>query len=58
MVKSSSCVFRWTTHSPAVHEKERGERTFEPTLKMAKWLFDQGFRLSIAGRAVETESAR
>jgi len=43
-------------HSPAVHEKERGERTFEPTLKMAKWLFDQGFRLSIAGRAVETES--
>jgi hypothetical protein len=39
-----------------VHEKERGERTFKPTLKMAKWLFDQGFRLSIAGRAVETES--
>lgn len=43
-------------HSLTVHEKERGKRTFEPTLNMAKWLFDQGFRLSIAGRAVEAES--
>ena len=43
-------------HSAAAHEKERGERTFQPTLKMAKWLFDQGFRLSIAGRAIKAES--
>jgi len=43
-------------YSPAIHEIERGERTFSPTLKTAKWLFDRGFRLSIAGRAIESES--
>lgn len=43
-------------YSPAIHEKERGVRTFSPTLKTAKWLFDQRFRLSIAGRAIESES--
>ncbi|HAG73696.1 MAG TPA: radical SAM protein [Gammaproteobacteria bacterium] len=43
-------------YSPSIHEKERGGRTFGPTLKTAKWLFDQGFRLSIAGRAIESES--
>jgi MoaA/NifB/PqqE/SkfB family radical SAM enzyme len=43
-------------HSSSIHEKERGARTFDPALKMAKWLFDQRFRLSIAGRAIESES--
>ena len=43
-------------YSPSIHEKERGVRTFGPTLKTSKWLFDQGFRLSIAGRAIESES--
>lgn len=43
-------------YSPAIHEKERGIRTFDPTMKTAKWLFDQRFRLSIAGRAIESES--
>ncbi|MFT4889048.1 MAG: MoaA/NifB/PqqE/SkfB family radical SAM enzyme [Pseudohongiellaceae bacterium] len=45
-------------HSSSIHEKERGARTFDPALKTAKWLFDQRFRLSIAGRAIESESQR
>lgn len=44
-------------HTPEIHEKERGSRTFSPTMKTAKWLFETGFRLSIAGRAVEGESS-
>ncbi len=43
-------------HSSQIHEKERGSGTFTPTMKTAKWLFDNGFRLSIAGRAIEGES--
>ncbi|MFT4863629.1 MAG: putative Fe-S cluster-containing radical SAM superfamily protein [Pseudohongiellaceae bacterium] len=45
-------------HSPQIHEKERGSGTFMPTMKSAKWLFDNGFRFSIAGRAIEGESTK
>jgi uncharacterized Fe-S cluster-containing radical SAM superfamily protein len=44
-------------HTAQLHEKERGSKTFAPTMKTAKWLFDNGFRLSIAGRAIEGESS-
>ncbi len=43
-------------HTKASHEKERGLRTFAPTMKTARWLFENGFRLSIAGRSLEGES--
>jgi MoaA/NifB/PqqE/SkfB family radical SAM enzyme len=38
-----------------VHEKERGTGTFEETLKSFKWLFDNGFNMSIAGRSLVDE---
>lgn len=38
-----------------LHEKERGKDTFKPTLESAKWLFDQGFNLSVAGRSTAAE---
>lgn len=43
-------------HTAELHEKERGGLTFAPTMKIAKWLFHNGFRLSIAGRAIEGET--
>ena len=43
-------------HTAEIHEKELGSLTFAPTMKTAKWLFENGFRLSIAWRAVEGES--
>lgn len=43
-------------YSAEVHEKERGAGTFLPTMKAIKWLFDEGFHLSIAGRSLTGES--
>lgn len=34
------------------HEGERGEKTFEATLSEVKWLYDEGFNLSLAGRTL------
>lgn len=39
-----------------IHEKERGEKTFESTMESFKWLVDQGFNMSIAGRSLTMES--
>ncbi|MFT6070761.1 MAG: sulfatase maturation enzyme AslB (radical SAM superfamily) [Bacteriovoracaceae bacterium] len=43
-------------YTSEVHENERGIGTFEPTMKAIKWLYDQGFHLSIAGRSLTSES--
>ncbi len=37
-------------HSQELHEKERGERTWAPTLTGVDWLAENGFRIDIAGR--------
>ena len=42
-------------YTKEIHEKERGENTFFPTLKNIKWLSDQGFNFSIAGRRFTDE---
>jgi len=39
-----------------VHEKERGEKTFLKTLENIKWLSDNNFEVSIAGRSLIHES--
>ena len=39
------------------HESERGDKTFEATLEEVKWLFDNGFELSLAGRTLSGEDA-
>lgn len=44
-------------HTADVHERERGSGTFTPTMKTIRWLFDNGFRLSVAGRSLVEESA-
>ena len=38
-----------------VHEAERGKNTFDKTLESLKWLFDNGFNISIAGRSLVEE---
>ncbi|MCO4793518.1 MAG: radical SAM protein [Bacteriovoracaceae bacterium] len=40
-----------------VHEKERGQNTFEKSLTSMKWLHDTGFSLSVAGRSLIGEEA-
>lgn len=44
-------------YSQALHEKERGERTWSKTLEGIDWLARNGFRIAIAGRTCwgETE---
>jgi len=37
-------------HSRAIHERERGERAWGPTLDGLKWLSANGFHLAVAGR--------
>ncbi len=44
-------------YTSEVHEKERGVDTFAPTIKAIKWLYDQGFNISIAGRSLTSESS-
>jgi uncharacterized Fe-S cluster-containing radical SAM superfamily protein len=43
-------------HSCAVHEAERGERTWEPTLEGLTWLARNGFSLAVAGRRIAGET--
>jgi MoaA/NifB/PqqE/SkfB family radical SAM enzyme len=38
-----------------VHEKERGPKTFNPTLEKMKELYDKGFKLGVAGRSLIEE---
>lgn len=42
--------------SKEIHEQERGENTFKPTLRTIKELVDSGFNVSIAGRALAQDS--
>lgn len=44
-------------HTAEKHEAERGEGTWAPMLKGLKWLAEEGFRVTVAGRTVwgETE---
>ena len=37
-------------YSKALHELERGPRSWQPTLDGLQWLSDQGFKISVAGR--------
>jgi hypothetical protein len=43
-------------HSQAVHEAERGAGTWEKAVGGLKWLFENGFRIAVAGRQVAGES--
>ena len=43
-------------HTKQIHEKERGKGTFVKTLDSIKWLFEQNFNLSLAGRTLVHES--
>jgi len=42
-------------YTKEIHEKERGIDTFEKTLKTMKWLFENHFSLSVAGRSLLNE---
>jgi len=43
-------------YGPAVHEAERGPRTWAPALAGLRWLVEQGFRVDVAGRFLSGES--
>ena len=43
-------------YTSEVHESERGQRTFAATVKNIKWLFDEGFNVSVAGRSLTDET--
>jgi sulfatase maturation enzyme AslB (radical SAM superfamily) len=42
-------------YTKKIHERERGDKTFVRTLEQIKWLFDNGFKISIAGRSLLEE---
>jgi hypothetical protein len=46
-------------HDPAIHEQERGRRSWTPALDGLVWLARNGFRMDVAGRRFtgETEDA-
>ena len=46
-------------YEPALHEKERGPRSWAPALEGLRWLSDAGFRMDVAGRTLwgEDEAA-
>ncbi|MDA8792377.1 radical SAM protein [Bacteriovoracaceae bacterium] len=44
-------------YSKDVHEKERGENTFDQTVENIKWLNDNKFNIAIAGRSLIEESS-
>jgi uncharacterized Fe-S cluster-containing radical SAM superfamily protein len=46
-------------HSSAVHEAERGPKSWAPALSGLRWLSDRGFAIAVAGRrlAAEPEAA-
>ena len=43
-------------HSAALHEEERGPKTFQPTLDGLVWLARNGLRVTVAGRTMWGES--
>lgn len=43
-------------YGPAVHEAERGPRTWVPALAGLRWLVEKGFRVDVAGRFLSGES--
>ena len=43
-------------YTPAVHEEERGARSWQPTLHGLAWLAQQGFAVHVAGRHFTGES--
>ncbi|WP_404325746.1 radical SAM protein [Aerophototrophica crusticola] len=43
-------------YGPAVHEAERGPRTWEPLMKGLRWLGQHGFNLAVAGRKLSGEA--
>jgi pyruvate-formate lyase-activating enzyme len=43
-------------YDPAIHEQERGRRTWAPTLDGLVWLARNGFRLDVAGRRFTGET--
>ncbi len=42
-------------YTKELHESERGPKTFDRTLENIKWLYDEGFNISIAGRTLKDE---
>ena len=43
-------------YTKEIHEGERGEGTFKPTLTSMQWLYKNGLHISIAGRSLFKES--
>jgi uncharacterized Fe-S cluster-containing radical SAM superfamily protein len=43
-------------YDPAIHEQERGRRSWQPTMDGLLWLAHNGFRLDVAGRRFTGES--
>ncbi|ATH08173.1 radical SAM protein [Halobacteriovorax marinus] len=43
-------------YTKEIHEGERGEGTFAPTMKSLEWLYQNEFHISIAGRSLFKES--
>ena len=43
-------------YSPALHEIERGQRTWQPALDGLCWLSENGFRVHVAGRTLWDEA--
>ena len=43
-------------YGAAVHELERGERSWRPTVDGLKWLADHGFRINVASRYLSGET--
>ncbi|MEM7059347.1 MAG: radical SAM protein [Pseudomonadota bacterium] len=42
-------------HSADVHDRERGQGTFDRTLQGMRWLRDEGIRMAVAGRTLTNE---
>lgn len=42
-------------HAKDIHDEQRGEGSFEETLKNITWLIDHGFHVSVAGRTLVNE---
>lgn len=42
-------------HQQAVHEAERGPRSWQPALDGLRWLSDRGFSIAVAGRHLASE---
>lgn len=43
-------------YSAAVHEAERGSRTWQPAISGLQWLYREGFKVDVAGRYLSGES--